>query len=92
MNKKDLPRTASGIVGSSGNYADNVILGASRGHGFAGEKANHLKDVLSGKDAQIVGGNNAKNGADRLVDGIYIQTKYCKTGSKCISECFVWHY
>lgn len=29
-----------------------------------------------------------KNGADRLVDGVKIQTKYCKTGSKCISECF----
>lgn len=42
MKKEDLPGTASGVVGSSGNYADNVILGASRGHGFAGEKANHL--------------------------------------------------
>jgi len=64
------------------------VLGASRGHGFAAEKANHLKDVFSGKDAKIIGGDNAKNGADRLVDGINIQTKYCKTGSKCISECF----
>ena len=55
---------------------------------FAAEKANHLKDVWTGKDANIIGDDNAKNGADRLVDGVKIQTKYCKTGSKCISECF----
>ena len=80
--------TAAGVLGSAENYADNVVFGATRGHGFAAEKANHLKDVFTGKDAKIVGGDNAKNGADRLVDGINIQTKYCKTGSKCISECF----
>lgn len=88
MLKKEIAGTAAGIAGSSENYADNVVLGASRGHGFAAEKANHLHDILSGKDAKIVGGDNAKNGADRLVDGVNIQTKYCKTGSKCISECF----
>ncbi|MCE7648544.1 hypothetical protein [Vibrio fluvialis] len=88
MNKKDTVGTAAGVVGSSENYADNVILGASRGHGFAAEKANHLKDVMSDKDAKIVGGDNAKNGPDRLVDGVNIQTKYCNSGSKCISECF----
>lgn len=42
----------------------------------------------AGEDAKLVGGDNAKNGADRLVDGVQIQTKYCGTGSKCISECF----
>ena len=78
----------SGTIGSSENYADNVILRANRGHGFAAEKANHLNDVFSGKNAKIIGGDNAKNGADRLVDGVNIQTKYCKTGSRCISECF----
>ncbi|TGO02588.1 hypothetical protein PN36_22595 [Candidatus Thiomargarita nelsonii] len=88
MKKREISGAAAGVVGSSENYADNVILGASRGHGFAAEKANHLNDVLSGKNAQIVGGNNAKNGADRLVDGVHIQTKYCASGSKCVSECF----
>ncbi|OBT32255.1 hypothetical protein [Vibrio splendidus] len=88
MSKKETIGTAAGVAGSSENYADNVILGANKGHGFAAEKANHLHDVFSGKDAKIIGGDNAKNGADRLVDGVNIQTKYCKTGSKCISECF----
>ncbi len=80
----------AGIGGAAHSviYADNVVLNASRGHGFAAEKANHLKDVLSGKDAQIIGGNNLKNGADRLVDGIQVQTKYCASGAKSIRECF----
>ena len=62
--------------------------GATRGHGFAAERANHLYDTVTGKDAHIVGDDNAKNGADRLVDGVSIQSKYCSTGSKCIKECF----
>ena len=77
-----------GSVGSAMNFADNVIFNAERGHGFAGERANHLHDVFTGNDASLVGGDNAKNGADRLVNGIYIQTKYCSTGSKCVSEAF----
>ena len=44
--------------------------------------------MLDGKDAVIVGDDNAKNGADRMVDGVNIQSKYCNTGSKCIYECF----
>lgn len=85
---EDIVGTSAGIIGSSENYADNVVLSASRGHGFAAEKANHTADILLGKDAKIVGGDNLKNGADRIVDGIKIQTKYCSSGSKCISECF----
>lgn len=77
-----------GSVGSAMNFADNVIFNAVRGHGFAGERANHLHDVFTGNDATLVGGDNAKNGADRLVNGVYIQTKYCSTGSKCVSEAF----
>lgn len=88
MEKREIPGVGIGSYQSSENYADNVVLGAKRGHGFAAEKANHLWDVLQGKDATIVGGNNAKNGADRLVNGIEIQTKYCASGSKCVSECF----
>lgn len=78
----------AGNLQSAENFADNVVLNASRGHGFAAEKANHLFDKFTGKDAHIIGGDNAKNGADRLVDGIKIQTKFCNGGGKCISECF----
>lgn len=61
---------------------------ARQGHGFAAERANHLYDKFSGKDAHILGDNNQKNGADRIVDGVELQSKYCKTGSRCINECF----
>ncbi|MBW4286294.1 hypothetical protein, partial [Escherichia coli] len=84
----NLPPRILGIIESANIYADNVVLGAARGHGFAAEKANHLFDLITGKDASIIGGNNAKNGADRLVNGVLIQTKYCSSGSKCINECF----
>lgn len=59
-----------------------------RGHGFAAERANHLYDKVTGKDAKIIGDDNVKNGADRIVNGVNIQSKYCNSGSKCISECF----
>ncbi|MCY4388243.1 MAG: hypothetical protein OXC18_14215 [Desulfurellaceae bacterium] len=88
MKKEERTGIDVGVRGSAENYADNVKFGAERGHGFAAEQANHLKDVGAGKDAKLIGDDNAKNGADRLVDGVKIQTKYCKTGSKCISECF----
>lgn len=77
-----------GHMGTSQIYADNVVFNGSKGHGFAAEKANHLKDRLMGKKALLVGGDNAKNGADRLVDGQLIQTKYCASGRKSINECF----
>lgn len=88
MNKEDIPSIGNGIANNAKIYADNVILNAERGHGFAAEKANHLRDVMAGRNAKLVGGDNARNGADRLVDGVQIQSKYCNSGSKCIQECF----
>ena len=84
--------TTSGIIYSnisnaSSIYSDDKIL-TPRGHGFAAEHANHLEDLYQGKNAKIVGDNNAKNGADRFVDGVNIQSKYCQSGARCIKECF----
>ncbi len=61
---------------------------AQQGHGFAAERAEHINDLYCGKDVQILGDDNIKNGADRLVNGIEIQSKYCRSGSACIRECF----
>src|SRR5690606_5741386 len=66
----------------------NVRMLGSRGHGIAAERANDLIDKALGKDAVILGDDNSKNGADRLVNGDTIQTKYCASGGKAISECF----
>lgn len=70
------------------NQYEEEKFHARQGHGFAAERANTLYDNLTGHNAKIVGDDNAKNGADRIVDGVYIQSKYCATGSRCINECF----
>ena len=57
------------------------------GHGYAAEKANHLADVLLGHKASLPGGNR-RDGADRILNGLEIQSKYCKTGSRCNSSLF----
>ena len=70
------------------NQFEEEKFHSRQGHGFAAERANNLFDKLTGHDAKIVGDDNAKNGADRVVDGVYIQSKYCATGNRCINECF----
>lgn len=84
----ELVGQAAGIAQAGNIYAENVSFQASQGHGFAAENANHLFDILTGQDATIIGGDNAKDGADRLVNGVQIQTKYCATASRTVSECF----
>ena len=59
-----------------------------QGHGYAAEQGNDLYDRIVGHDAQILGDDNAKNGADRLVDGKLIQTKYCQTARASIDAGF----
>ena len=70
------------------NLYDEEKFHAFQGHGFAAERANNLYDKLHGRDAKILGDNNVLNGADRYVDGLYIQSKYCQTGADCINACF----
>lgn len=56
--------------------------------GYSAEDANALKDRLQGKKVKEVGRNNAKNGADRISDGVYIQTKYYDTANKTVNAAF----
>lgn len=90
----------SNVSNASSIYSTDKF-NTPRGHGFAAENANHLYDKIANGDffgqgkVQLVGedidpetGRIIKNGADRIVNGVNIQTKYCATGSKCISECF----
>ena len=83
----------SGGIGSANYHTVNKLFDeekfhANQGHGYAAERANNLFDNVRGHDAKIVGDNNIKNGADRILDGIQIQSKYCATGSRCINACF----
>ena len=61
------------------------------GHGFAAEDANNLADRLRGRNAEVVGKANELNGADRLVDGVLVQSKYCKTASDTMRSAFDRH-
>lgn len=61
---------------------------AAQGHGFAAEQANNLHDILTGKDAKIVGVDNAKDGPDRMVNGVNIQTKYCHDAASSVQAAF----
>ncbi|MBR3099900.1 MAG: hypothetical protein IKH18_10125 [Clostridia bacterium] len=70
---------------------------ARTGHGWAAERGNNLidniKGFFQGYRSQVIGDNNVKNGADRLVeyaDGtrLYIQSKYYSTAARGIAACF----
>lgn len=78
--------TLSGAVAWKENH--KVFAAGGQGHGFAAEKGNHRIDRLVGKDASIVGDDNAKNGADRLVNGQEVQTKYLSTGARSVGAGF----
>ncbi|MGM3390018.1 hypothetical protein KXR94_20415 [Stutzerimonas stutzeri] len=84
--------STSGLVlmaGAAALVANHKLFAAGgQGHGFAAENANHRIDKLLMKKAEIVGGDNAKNGADRLVDGASLQTKYCKTAARSVGSGF----
>ena len=78
---------------TTNRVAEEERFHAAQGHGFAAEQANDQYDKWHGKKGKVVGNDNAKNGADRLVyerDGsvTFIQDKYCETGKKCIDACF----
>lgn len=69
-------------------------MNGSRGHGYAAEYANNTVDRALGRDvenaAQILDehGRQVKHGADRIVNGKEIQTKYYKTASETIGAVF----
>lgn len=67
------------------------------GKGFAAEQANTLADnikgIFNGQRARIVGDDNAKNGADRLITDkagkmSLIQSKYYSSANGSINACF----
>lgn len=58
------------------------------GHGFAAEDVNAQIDRWYGKKVDCVGKNNASNGADRIVNGQQIQTKYCQSANSTVKSAF----
>ena len=89
LSADEIAGLSAGTVGSGANYADTVgILEKPNPHGFFAERANDLFDKFAGKEAKLIGEGNERNGPDRLVDGVQLQSKYCRSGPACIAECF----
>ena len=95
---KETPDSAK--AGGYAEGADKIInnlfeeekFHARQGHGFAAERANTMHDKLHGKNSEVLGDNNVKNGPDRVIHepegDLFIQSKYCATGKRCIDACF----
>lgn len=89
--KKQQEEMASAYQASveNGAHADRLTrFNARQGHGYAAEQANHILDKIKGKDAVILGDDNAKNGPDRMIDGNLIQTKYCQSAAESVNAAF----
>ena len=61
---------------------------AKGGHGFAAEDANALHGKWQGKRVDKVGTDKSKNGDDRIVNGVEIQTKYYASPESSINAAF----
>lgn len=81
---------AATTLGVAEVWAKNfeTLQNKGAGHGNAAEIMNHENDIWSGKSAEILGGEKTKNGADRLVDGVKIQSKYCQSAKESIKAAF----
>lgn len=83
--KEDLYYSQNEIVA----HNDKLLrFNGRQGHGYAAEQGNNLYDTINGKNAEILGDDNAKNGPDRIVDGQLIQTKYCQNANASVNSGF----
>lgn len=73
---------------STNNYMQYTQYRNKQAHGWAAEDANAMADRLSGKRVDQVGRNNSLNGADRISNGVEIQTKYCANPAKTVDSAF----
>ena len=92
MKKNRLNGTVNGVASVASTKSINeeqwTKYHTKGGHGFAAEDANAQVDKWCGKLVEKVGTSNAKNGADRIVNGVEIQTKYCSTPAKSVEAAF----
>lgn len=58
------------------------------GHGEMAEEAITMFDKFHGLDAKVIGRDNAKDGADRQIGDIFIQTKYYNSARGSLEACF----
>lgn len=80
--------SAASSAQSTDSYMQYTQYRNRQAHGWAAEDANAMADRLAGKNVDQVGRNNSCNGADRIVDGVQIQTKYCATAQDSVNAAF----
>ena len=76
-------------------FAENKhLMNGKQGHGYAAEYGNNTIDRLLGKNVKNLAqdldehGRQVKSGADRMVDGQEIQTKFYQDGKACVNAVF----
>lgn len=93
MTKKNFNEAVNGVASVASTKCTNDLQwtkyhNAKGGHGFAAEDANALHDKWQGKCVDKVGTDNSKNGADRIVNGVEIQTKYYASPEGSVNAAF----
>ncbi len=92
--KKGYDTTAPAIAPLTAAVLENTQIAkyhAKGGAGYAAEDANNLSDRLHGKHAEVVGKSNVQHGADRLVDGVSVQSKYYNNPAATMQSAFEPH-
>lgn len=91
-NKQATSASIAGSLGSIGSELNqnqiNDRFGGGQGHGHVGEQYGDVRDKLHFKRAEKLGSSHEKYGADRIVNGENIQTKYHATAGKSIGQGF----
>ena len=89
---KNLKESVNGVASVASTKCTNdqqwEKYHAKGGGSFAAEDANAMWDKWHGKSVEKVGADNSLNGADRISDGVKIQTKYCADASKSVGAAF----
>lgn len=90
--KNNTNPTINGISSTASTQCTNdqqwTKYHSKQGHGFAAEDANAMWDRWHDKSVNKVGLDNSLNGADRISDGVQIQTKYCADAGKSVGAAF----
>ena len=87
-NKSINGASAASSAQSTNQYTQFTQYNKKQGHGWAAEDANAMTDRLRGKHVDQVGRDNHHNGADRISNGVQIQTKYCASARESVNAAF----
>ncbi|WP_159521428.1 hypothetical protein [Erysipelothrix urinaevulpis] len=89
VHKKSLIISGGVLSNQESIFVDQKsIYNTKSGHGEMVEEELTRIDKLMGRNAKVLGRDNAKNGADRVVNGMLVQTKYYNSATGSIESSF----